>query len=72
MHVSTSRQTLARKTAAEARVKHRETELSVLGVIECTKKGGVLLKDLVDKYLAKVGHSTRIPVNAWHWENSVS
>lgn len=57
MQVYTESQTFARKKAAEAWVKRRETELSEPGAIERAKKGGVLLRDVIDKYLAEVGQA---------------
>lgn len=61
VQVYTESQTFARKKAAEAWVKRRETELSEPGAIERTKKGGVLLKDVIDKYLAEVSQTDRLP-----------
>jgi hypothetical protein len=55
VQVYTESQTFARKKAAEAWVKRRETELSEPGAIERAKKGGVLLKDVIYKYLSEDG-----------------
>jgi hypothetical protein len=57
VQVYTESQTFARKKAAEAWVKRRETELSEPGAIERAKRGGVLLRDVIDKYLAEVGQA---------------
>jgi hypothetical protein len=57
VQVYTESQTFARNKAAEAWVKRRETELSEPGAIERAKRGGVLLRDVIDKYLAEVGQA---------------
>jgi hypothetical protein len=57
VQVYTESQTFARRKAAEAWAKRRETELSEPGAIERAHQGGVLLKDIIDKYLDEVGQA---------------
>lgn len=66
VQVYTESQTFARQKAAEAWVKRRETELSEPGAIERAKKGGVLLKDVIDQYLTEVGQPA-----AWHFSHDI-
>jgi len=50
-------QTFARRKAAEVWAKRRETELSEPGAIERARHGGVLLKDIIEKYLNEAGQA---------------
>lgn len=58
VQVYTESQTFVRKKVAEAWAKRRETELSEPGAIARALKGGVLLKDIIAKYLVEVAQAT--------------
>ena len=46
-------QTFARKQAAQAWAKRRETELAEPGAIERANRGGHAVKDMIDRYLVE-------------------
>lgn len=46
-------QTFARKQAAQAWAKRRETELAEHGAIERANRGGHAIKDMIDRYLVE-------------------
>lgn len=55
--VYTESQTFARRKAAEAWAKRRETELTEPGAVDRALRGGVLLKDIIEKYLREAGQA---------------
>lgn len=57
VQVYTESKTFARLKAGEAWGKRRETELSEPGAIERASHGGVLLKDIISRYLVEVGQA---------------